>query len=55
MYELSILVTLIQVKCPRRFIFVKNAFVFVLCTMIVKNVVPFFSFSSICFYFCLKK
>ena len=28
-------------------IFVKNAFLFVLFTMIVKNVVPLFSFSSI--------
>ena len=36
-------------------IFVKNAFLFVLFTMIVKNVVPLFSFSSIYFYFCLKK
>ena len=35
--------------------FVKNAFLFVLFTMIVKNVVPLFSFSSIYFYFCLKK
>ena len=34
---------------------VKNAFLFVLFTMVVKNVVPLFSFSSIYFYFCLKK
>ena len=47
MYELLILVTLIQV--------LKNAFLFVLFTMVVKNVVPLFSFSSIYFYFCLKK
>ena len=38
MYELLILVTL---TC----IFVKNAFLFALFTMIVKNVVPLFSFS----------
>ena len=31
------------------------AFLFVLFTMIVKNVVPLFSFSSIYFYFRLKK
>ena len=40
MYELLILVTL---TC----IFVKNAFLFALFTMIVKNVVPLFSFSSL--------
>ena len=57
MYELLILVTLIQVKCPRprRLFLVKNAFLFVLFTMIVKNVVPLFSFSFIYFCFCLKK
>ena len=58
-----------EMKCPWTFnsgnfnpseisktcIFVKNAFLFVLFTMIVKNVVPLFSFSSIYFYFCLKK
>ena len=46
MYELLILLTLIQVKCPRRLFCKKNAFLFVLFTMIVKNVVPLFSFSS---------
>ena len=51
MYELLILVTLIQVKCPRRLFLYKNAFLFVLFTMIVKNVVRFFSFSSTYFIF----
>ena len=58
MYELLILVALILVA-KRNFQDVyfckKNAFLFVLFTMIVKNVVPLFSFSSIYFYFCLKK
>ena len=34
---------------------VKNAFLLVLFTMIVKNVVPLFGFSSVYFCFCLKK
>ena len=55
MYELLILVTLIQVKCPRRLFLYKNAFLFVLFTMIVKNVVPLCGFSSFFFNFCLKK
>ena len=36
-------------------IFVKNAFLFVLFTMIVKNVVPLFSFSSIYFLFLFEE
>ena len=36
-------------------IFVKNAFLFVLFTMIVKNVVPLFRFSSIYFLFLFKE
>ena len=36
-------------------IFVKNAFFFVLFTMIVKNVVPLFSFSSIYFLFLVEE
>ena len=46
MYELLILVTNPSEMC-KMCIFVKNAFLFVLFTMIVKNVVPLFSFSSI--------
>ena len=42
-------------EMSKTFIFVEIAFLFVLFTMIVKNVVPLFSFSSIYFYFCLKK
>ena len=43
-------------EMSKTFIFVKkNVFLFVLFTMIVKNVVPLFSFSSTYFYFCLKK
>ena len=43
------------IEMSKTFSFVKNAFLFVLFTMIVKNAVPLFSFSSIYFYFCLKK
>ena len=35
----------------KTFIFVKNAFLFVLFTMIVKNVVPLFGFSFFLFLF----
>ena len=39
----------------RKCIFVKNAFLFVLFTMIVKNVVPLLSFSFCIFLFLFKE
>ena len=57
MFELLILVILMHaIEMSKTFSFVKKCVS--LCAiyyMIVKNAVPLFSFSSIYFYFCLKK